>query len=228
MFTSAQQTDLECIKLFILDPVGKNDVASKVDKDGNYILTPWNLCDKVVENIANTIGDIKNKKFLVVDTIEFVPVLLAFGVNKCNITYIAPYVHKGNIAYGFGVHEVLHTWEPHMKFDIVIGNPPYQQGDFLLYTDFFKKSLELGGIVSMIMPANLNSQQVRLKKHNELIRVHQINISDDISHHFPTVNMGEIRNIMSRYFLIDLVYLLVAEWENLAGARTRMPMEYPA
>jgi hypothetical protein len=53
------------------------------------------------------------------------------------------------------------TWNPQMQFDVVIGNPPYQGGNFgkavykSLWPLFWKRSLELvkdGGIVSLITP----------------------------------------------------------------------------
>jgi len=64
----------------------------------------------------------------------------------------------------FGVNYVLAdflTWRPNMQFDAVIGNPPYQGGDFgksvykSLWPLFWAKSLELAkedGYVSLITP----------------------------------------------------------------------------
>lgn len=199
MFTTSQQRLFRKIELDIFDAAAKNDVASKVDKEGNYIFTPWALSGEIITQIKQIAGGLADKTFLIADTVEIVPVLLCFGVNKCNITYVAPYIHKGEIARNLGVRVVqqsLLTWEPDMKFDVVIGNPPYQNKDYLLYTDFFKKSLELGKIVSMIMPARLESNGTKLKNHNRLIKEHQIHISDDISSHF-NVGVGEIRNIIA-------------------------------
>jgi hypothetical protein len=64
----------------------------------------------------------------------------------------------------FGVNYILAdylTWNPNMKFDAVIGNPPYQGGDFgkkvykSLWPLFWAKSFELAkddGYVSLITP----------------------------------------------------------------------------
>ena len=59
------------------------------------------------------------------------------------------------------VHADFLTWEPNMKFDVVIGNPPYQGGNFgkavykSLWPLFWAKSFLLvkpGGVISLITP----------------------------------------------------------------------------
>jgi hypothetical protein len=131
------------------------DIKVKGEDDGNYVRTPWKLC----EDIVSRIFDISNKRVLVVDTIEFIPVLLAFGVNKCNITFVAQYEFRGMMAQQLGVHvvpESLLTWKTNMKFDVVIGNPPYQTGrNRYFYQEFVTKAWTLSDdVVAMITPSN--------------------------------------------------------------------------
>ena len=144
------------------------DIATKVDTTGKYIRTPWPLCEEIVGQIV-TKSSLHDKKILVVDTVEFVPVLLAFGAEKCNITYIAPYKYKGDmIASIIGVHVVqqsLLEWAPDMKFDVVIGNPPYQAAlterkkesestnNANLYEDFIHKAMDISDMVAFVVPS---------------------------------------------------------------------------
>lgn len=84
-----------------------------------------------------------------------------------------------------------------MKFDIVVGNPPYTKGAKLLYTYFFKNALELSkGKVAFIMPVDLNSRHDKLKFHNIRIKTHMDMISDNVSHHFD-VNLDNIYYIIA-------------------------------
>lgn len=134
-----------------------NDVKTKADADGKYIRTPWELCEEIVGQIA-ALSPLQGKKILVVDTVEFIPVLLAFGAEKCNITYVAPYAYKGaSIAGVIGVRVVqqsLLEWKPDMKFDVIVGNPPYQDGkDKTLYQKFVLKAFSTSDIVAMITPS---------------------------------------------------------------------------
>ena len=184
MFTQAQQINFDRITALLQDPLEREDVATKVDSDGNYIRTPWSLCGEIVSEIARASARIvsrdpedaylyedalKDKKVLVVDTVEFIPVLLAFGVNKRNITFVAPYNFKGKIASALGaqvVQESLLTWKTNMKFDVVVGNPPYQDGkDQYFYKGFVEKSFGLtDGVVAMITSANWVSGTGKSKK----------------------------------------------------------------
>jgi hypothetical protein len=157
-----------------LDRADSTDVQTKVDTDGKYIRTPWELCEEIVSEIARAVSKIvstdpedswmwenalKGKDILVVDTVEFIPVLLAFGAEPCKITFVAPYEFKGKIATSLGVRvvqESLLTWKPDMKFDVIVGNPPYQndKGN-IIYYKFHNKvidSMTEGGVMTFITP----------------------------------------------------------------------------
>jgi hypothetical protein len=157
------------------------DVATKVDLSGKYIRTPWILCEEIVRGISQGISGIisqdsddeylyadalHSKEILVIDTVEFIPFLLAFGAEKCKITYVAPYTFKGPEIAGviLGQDRVVQQdfldWRPGVKFDVIIGNPPYQDGDRedeanKLWPFFVKKADSLllpNGITAFITP----------------------------------------------------------------------------
>lgn len=79
-------------------------------------------------------------------------------------------------------------------FDCMTANPPYSDGDFLLYTSFFEKGLELAKTVVMVMPVDLNSQQVRVKAHNKRVKRHMIEMSENVTDQFG-VGIPDIRYV---------------------------------
>lgn len=131
--------------------------------------------------------------------------MLALGISKeavqQSIYLIDKYqvfTNPAKVIYGFTnvITADFLQWESDMKFNVVIGNPPFNKGDILLYPAFFKKSLNLAEIVVMIMPADIESQQVRLKKHNTIIKTHSSFISDNITTHFD-VGIPDMRYIIA-------------------------------
>ena len=79
-------------------------------------------------------------------------------------------------------------------FDCMLANPPYSDGDFLLYTSFFEQGLELAKEVVMVMPVDLNSQQVRVKAHNKRVKKHMKDMSNNVTDQFG-VGIPDIRYI---------------------------------
>ena len=174
MFTASQALTFRKIEADIKYNDGKKGVTDKPDKNGNYIFTPWELSLEILGHIP----DIITKTVLVVDSVEFIPVLLALGVNKRNITFACPYDHMNKIAKALDVHVLqnsirdLSPYDPEkgkpMRFDVIVGNPPYTspedrqaQGNKVkgykqpLWSLFVKLSTELvkkDGYIGMITP----------------------------------------------------------------------------
>jgi len=192
-------TNFEKIWNLLHDKEGDLDIKTKVDADGKYIRTPWTLCEEIIAQIKDSAGDLSKKKVLVVDTVEFIPVLLAFGVNKCNITYVAPYEFKGKIAKALGVNvvqESLFTWKTNMKFDVVVGNPPYTDG---VWKEFLAKFISIAddkGIVCSINPDSTMNHSKTGKELREFFLSNGIQIKKNCANSFPNISMPSISYIL--------------------------------
>jgi hypothetical protein len=71
-----------------------------------------------------------------------------------------------------------------VKFDKIVGNPPYTKGNEKLYTRFTQKALELSDSVTFVMPVDLESNHVTLKAHNHRVKTHLKELGENVSHHF--------------------------------------------
>jgi hypothetical protein len=126
------------------------------DAPGNlqYIHTPFTLCFEMVSKLSENI-DLLDKKILTIN-VEFIEVLVYdFNVPRENIWFVADCIEESRISNYErfrGVHSIhvdLLTWEPNMKFDVVIGNPPYLRG---LHAKMFEKAISLGENVIFLLP----------------------------------------------------------------------------
>ena len=92
----------------------------------------------------------------------------------------------------------LQEFKKGMKFDFGLVNPPYSegQGNKLLYPDFFNMCLEKCEDFVMVMPVNLDTRSVKLKKHNHRVKKHCSHISENVSEHFK-VGMGNIHYVVA-------------------------------
>jgi 16S rRNA G966 N2-methylase RsmD len=106
-----------------------------------------------------------------------------------------------------------------MNFDIVVGNPPYTKGDYILYAPFFERALELGRKVYFVMPVAIDSQQVRLKAHNERLKKHLICKPENVSEYF-NIGLDNIHFIEASRFIENTVEAYVDPLDS-------MPLLYP-
>ena len=146
---------------------------------GHDIFTPKEVVEKILTNI-----DIADKKIFVLYNIEFVISLLyTYNIDADNILFFSDHENKSKMVERMGV-KYTNSLEQDMKFDYVIMNPPYTNGQVMLYTKFFEKALEIGDKVVSVMPLDLQSRHDKLKFHNERVLKHHTFISDNVSDYF--------------------------------------------
>jgi len=135
-----------------------------------------------------------------------------------NKAFLNAFKRSGNI-----YHEDFLTYDFKMKFDLVVGNPPFSKGNKLLYPLFFEKSLDMADKVIMIMPLQIDSSYGQLKKVNKLIKTHSFNISENISKHF-NIGVGDVRCIhASRHHLNkDDISTSVERYQEILPNRERL------
>ena len=121
--------------------------------------TPPELCQEILDKI-----DVTDKTILTFN-IEFVLTLIfKYNVDRSNITIYTVNEQVKNICKSSGV-KCIDTMEPSMKFDVVVGNPPFNDSQSLknntgnymssskrLHLTFIDKALQMSGNVVMIAP----------------------------------------------------------------------------
>jgi hypothetical protein len=138
----------------------------KVSSDFHAQSTPFPLCIEMVEKVGSYLDS--ERKWLVIANLEFVIVLQKYfeyrGWNFDNVSYATPCDIKANFARILGVKNIVkysysnfkESWDMSKKFDVIIGNPPYQakdafKGSAILWPEFFNKAALISSENAFIM-----------------------------------------------------------------------------
>jgi hypothetical protein len=154
--------------------------SKQINFEGSHnVFMPQVLVDDILSQI-----DLNNKRILVLFNIEFA-ISLRIKYNCDNVVFYSDHETKTEFAKQLGCDVITKTGDglleeldSTMKFDVVVGNPPFSkvnQGKIAgkwvapLYKKFFKKSLELAKIVAMVLP---RTDMKIDTSHNDLLKSH--------------------------------------------------------
>lgn len=150
----------------------KRDLVARIDRayasdTVKTAWTPFGLCEEMLSSIEDLSGEI-----LVLSDLGFIPVLIKRGVQRDQIRFVAHTAEQAFEANQMGVSRIISIGynDPikeleaalvGLKFDIVVGNPPYQDSSEKshsnsLWVKFIGVSvdhLKADGILSLVVPA---------------------------------------------------------------------------
>lgn len=87
-----------------------------------------------------------------------------------------------------------------MKFDVVVGNPPFQEGAYQLYANFYRLAISVGDEVSLIFPSSWqlpkDKNGLSLLNNKEVKHDSQIISIDNLKDAFPGIIGAKSTNIV--------------------------------
>lgn len=163
--------------------------------DNSECVTPLDLARKQVRSIPL---DKRGRVLIICAGIgTYVLACMLEGITPENITAVEindSYSWVGSGIFSrFGVTYIqqdLLTYVPPMKFDTILGNPPFQLGgNSAFYTQFFRKTRELlkeGGYFSLVSPSKAAAPHT--KGYKELAQLGWNSVEYGISDWFPNID----------------------------------------
>lgn len=192
--------------------MNNHEVSAQIKKllekseDFHNVFTPFELCEEVLGKVHQNFNPKEDSKYLVIANLEFVWTLKKYlesckiGMN--NVWFATPCEYREKAAKSMGVmnvvkytyKDILKGFKDMPKFDVVLGNPPYQDSSATstsnssLWVDFSRLAFSLlkqDGIVGFVTPQSWmkpNHKILKWLKEKELLHV-----STTIGKHFPGV-----------------------------------------
>ncbi|MCX7593127.1 MAG: Eco57I restriction-modification methylase domain-containing protein [Fischerella sp.] len=121
-----------------------------IDFSGAHAIhTPQGLVEEILSHLP------LQGSILVLFNIEFVISLIyTYKVDPSSITFYSDHKNKSYFCKKLGV-KYIESLETDMKFDVVVGNPPYQdKTNSNLYKKFISKAKEISNLVALIVPSS--------------------------------------------------------------------------
>jgi hypothetical protein len=155
----------------------KNE-SSHIFQSGHSVFTPETL----VNELLSKLDDLPNKKIMVLFNVEFVVSLIyTYKVNPVNITFYSDHLLKNDFIKHTGNINIIQDQDLEnieMKFDVIVGNPPYQDSQHgakknSLWKKFLDKAVTLSDVVAFVIPASFAAPAPtfnKYKKKNPKIR----------------------------------------------------------
>jgi hypothetical protein len=175
-----------------------SDKLGNSNKNLQYISTSFELVDEILSKLKEY-TDFNNKTFCVFN-LEFLESLCYdYKVNGDMIFFVTDSPEKAKIAksmYGVTIAEdteennlnLFLNWETDMKFDVVVGNPPYQtpskggNGQRDLWPKFVEKSFDIvkeDGYVTLVHPAKWRRTEEKLWERLSQKQIKYLEIHND-------------------------------------------------
>ena len=142
----------------------KEIIARAADEDSHTQFTPIALCQELVQKIIDQ-GISSEKDWLVIANLEILFVVRAWfvynGWSLDKLHYASASDRKlkfakcllGNENVSKYEYDQLEKWDPGMKFDVVLGNPPYNRSLHLTFLELCFKLLKSDGKLVFVHPA---------------------------------------------------------------------------
>lgn len=161
-------------------------------------------------HIKNEVKNIKKGDFLVLEN--------SLSKKRWELMFKYNHINEDNLNLTY-LNEKEFFNLKNIEFDVVVGNPPYTKGSQLLYTKFFEKALEVGKLVSFVMPVQLDSLHDKLKKHNFLLKKHLVKLGENVSDKF-NVGYNTIHHVTASKTINNAV-------EESIDPIDKLPILYP-
>lgn len=145
-----------------------------------------------------------------------------------------PMNEKGEINHEQVLEHIQKCWGGDMKFDVIIGNPPYQLGRRQIYADFYRMAVDLKpDLLCMVFPigwqkasnANglkqLNNEQYKRDRH--LVKIDNY-YEDGEDRLFPSVGTGGVNIVLRNQYYDNDGKIQKLEYGNNTGVMV-LPIE---